>query len=69
MAGPDALTLVDRPVPGGTDSRAFASGPAGRDEAVMPFLAGRIRAGTTCTGMVHDHPGDIDPREFTRRPG
>jgi len=45
MAGPRAMTILNRSVPSGTHVCAFYSGPAGRDEVVMRFLAEGIRAG------------------------
>ena len=48
MTGPGAVTIMNRPVPIGTHICAFYSGPTGRDELVMPFLAEGIRAGHKC---------------------
>jgi MEDS: MEthanogen/methylotroph, DcmR Sensory domain len=48
MTGPQSLTILNRSVPSGTHICAFFSGPAGRDDVVMPFLADGIRAGHKC---------------------
>jgi MEDS: MEthanogen/methylotroph, DcmR Sensory domain len=48
MTGPQSLTIMNRSVPSGTHICAFYSGPAGRDDVVMPFLADGIRAGNKC---------------------
>jgi hypothetical protein len=48
MTGPQSLTIMNRLVPSGTHICAFYSGPAGRDDVVMPFLADGIRAGQKC---------------------
>jgi len=36
MTGPQSLTIMNRSVPSGTHICAFFSGPAGRDDVVMP---------------------------------
>ena len=48
MTMPESLTIMNRSVPSGTHICAFFSGPAGRDDVVMPFLADGIRAGQKC---------------------
>jgi MEDS: MEthanogen/methylotroph, DcmR Sensory domain len=45
MTGPESLATMNRSVPSGTHIRAFFSGPAGRDDVVMAFLADGIHAG------------------------
>lgn len=45
MVGPRTMTVLNRSVPSGTHICAFYTGPAGRDEVVVPFLAEGIRAG------------------------
>ena len=63
MAGP--LTIMNRPVPAGTHVCAFYSGAAGRDEAVLPFLADGIRAGQKCICVLES----LDPAEVLARLG
>ena len=57
MNGSVPLGVLDRSVPSGTHICTFSSGPARRDEVVMPFLA-------VADGMVHDNPYHIEPSEF-----
>ena len=57
MNGSVPLGVWDRSVPSGTHICTFSSGPARRDEVVMPFLA-------AADGMVHDNPYHIEPSEF-----
>src|ERR1700722_17328201 len=56
MTGPQSLMIMNRSVPSGTHICAFFSGPAGRDDVVMPFLADGIRAGQKCL-CVLEAPG------------
>ena len=65
MAGPRALTIMNRSVPSGTHVCAFYSGPAGRDEVVMPFLADGIRAGHKCICVLES----LGPAEVLARLG
>jgi hypothetical protein len=65
MAGPQALTIMNRSVPSGTHICAFYSGPAGRDEVVMPFLAEGIRAGQKCICVLES----LGPAEVLARLG
>ena len=60
MTGPQSLTIMNRSVPSGTHICAFFSGPAGRDDVVMPFLADGIRAGHKCICVLESlGPADI----------
>jgi len=65
MAGPQALTIMNRSVPSGAHICAFYSGPAGRDEVVMPFLAEGIRAGHKCICVLES----LGPAEVLARLG
>jgi hypothetical protein len=65
MTGPGAVTIMNRPVPIGTHICAFYSGPAGRDELVMPFLAEGIRAGQKCVCVLES----LAPAEVLARLG
>jgi hypothetical protein len=65
MAGPHALTFMNRSVPSGTHVCAFYSGPAGRDEIVMPFLSEGIRAGHKCICILES----LSPAEVLARLG
>jgi hypothetical protein len=54
------LGVLDRSVPSGTHICTFFSGPAGRDEVVMPFLAEGIRAGEKCICILDSlGPADV----------
>jgi MEDS: MEthanogen/methylotroph, DcmR Sensory domain len=60
MTGPQSLTIMNRLVPSGTHICAFYSGPAGRDDVVMPFLADGIRAGQRCICVLESlAPADV----------
>ena len=60
MTGPESLTIMNRSVPSGTHICAFFSGPAGRDDVVMPFLADGIRAGQKCICVLESlGPADV----------
>jgi MEDS: MEthanogen/methylotroph, DcmR Sensory domain len=59
MTRPESLMIMNRSVPSGTHICAFFSGPAGRDDVVMPFLADGIRAGQKCL-CVLESPGSAD---------
>lgn len=60
MTGPQSLTIMNRLVPSGTHICAFYSGPAGRDDVVMPFLADGIRAGQKCICVLESlAPADV----------
>jgi MEDS: MEthanogen/methylotroph, DcmR Sensory domain len=60
MTGPQSLTIMNRSVPSGTHICAFFSGPAGRDDVVMPFLADGIRAGHKCICVLESlGPADV----------
>jgi hypothetical protein len=60
MTGPLSLTIMNRLVPSGTHICAFYSGPAGRDDVVMPFLADGIRAGQKCICVLESlAPADV----------
>lgn len=65
MTGQEAPTIVNRPVPIGTHICAFYSGPAARDELVMPFLAEGIRAGQKCICVLES----LSPAEVVARLG
>jgi hypothetical protein len=65
MTGPGAVTIMNRPVPIGTHICAFYSGPAGRDELVMPFVAEGIRAGQKCVCVLES----LAPAEVLARFG
>jgi MEDS: MEthanogen/methylotroph, DcmR Sensory domain len=52
MTERQSLTILDRPVPRGTHMCVFFSGPAERDQIVLPFLAEGIRAGQKCICML-----------------
>ena len=65
MTGSGAVTIMNRSVPIGTHICAFYSGPAGRDEAVMPFLAEGIRAGQKCICVLES----LSPSEVLARLG
>ena len=65
MAGPQALTVLNRSVPSGTHICAFYSGPAGRDEVVMRFLAEGIRAGEKTICVLES----MGPAEIVARLG
>jgi hypothetical protein len=62
MTGPQSLMIMNRSVPSGTHICAFYSGPAARDDAVMPFLAD----GADAVPALRDLPYYIDPGEFLR---
>ena len=56
----ESLTILNRSVPSGTHICAFFSGPAERDEIVMPFLAEGIRAGQKCICILESlGPADV----------
>ncbi len=60
MTGSVPLGILDRSVPSGTHICTFFSGPAGRDEVVMPFLAEGIRAGQKCICILDSlGPADV----------
>ena len=60
MTRPQSLTIMNRSVPSGTHICAFFSGPAGRDDVVMPFLADGIRAGQKCICVLESlGPADV----------
>jgi hypothetical protein len=60
MTGPQSLTIMNRSVSSGTHICAFFSGPAGRDDVVMPFLADGIRAGHKCICVLESlGPADV----------
>ena len=60
MTGPQSLTIMNRSVPSGTHICAFFSGPAERDDVVMPFLADGIRAGHKCICVLESlGPADV----------
>ena len=60
MTEPQSLTIMNRLVPSGTHICAFYSGPAGRDDVVMPFLADGIRAGQKCICVLESlAPADV----------
>ena len=65
MTGQRAMTVVNQPVPIGTHICAFYSGPASRDELVMPFLAEGIRAGQKCICILES----LSPAEVLARLG
>ena len=65
MTGPGAVTIMNRSVPAGTHICAFYSGPAGRDELVMPFLAEGIVAGHKCICILES----LGPAEVLARLG
>lgn len=65
MTGPGAVTIMNRSVPAGTHICAFYSGPAGRDELVMPFLAEGIIAGHKCICILES----LGPAEVLTRLG
>ena len=65
MTGPGAVTIMNRSVPIGTHICAFYSGPASRDELVMPFLAEGIIAGDKCICIVES----LGPAEVLTRLG
>ena len=65
MTGPQSLNILDHPVPRGTHMCVFFSGPAERDQIVMPFLAEGIRAGQKCICIL-ESPG---PAEVLERLG
>lgn len=65
MTGQEAPTIMNRPVPIGTHICAFYSGPAARDELVMPFLAEGIRAGQKCICVLES----LSPAEVVARLG
>ena len=65
MTGPGAVTIMNRSVPIGTHICAFYSGPAGRDELVMPFLAEGIIAGHKCICILES----LSPAEVLTRLG
>jgi hypothetical protein len=65
MTGPGAVTIMNRSVPIGTHICAFYSGPAGRDEIVMPFLAEGIRAGQKTISVLES----LGPAEVLARLG
>ena len=46
------LGIMDRSVPSGSHICAFYSGSAGRDEAVLPFLAEGLRTGHKCLAVL-----------------
>jgi len=46
------LGIMDRSVPSGSHVCAFYSGPAGRDEVVLPFLAEGLRTGHKCLAVL-----------------
>ena len=58
MTGPESLTIMNRS--SGTHICAFFSGPAERDDVVMPFLADGIRAGHKCICVLESlGPADV----------
>jgi hypothetical protein len=60
MTGSVPLGILDRSVPSGTHICTFFSGPAGRDEVVMPFLAEGIRTGQKCICILESlGPADV----------
>ena len=60
MTRPESLTIMNRSIPSGTHICAFFSGPAGRDDVVMPFLADGIRAGQKCICVLESMgPADV----------
>ena len=60
MTEPQSLTIMNRLVPSGTHMCVFYSGPAGRDDVVMPFLADGIRAGHKCICVLESlAPADV----------
>jgi hypothetical protein len=60
MTGPQSLTIMNRSVTSGTQICAFYSGPAARDDVVMPFLAEGIRAGHKCISVLESlSPADV----------
>jgi hypothetical protein len=60
MPGSVPLGVLDRSVPSGTHICTFYSGPSGRDEVVMPFLAEGIRTGQKCICILDSlAPADI----------
>src|ERR1700730_3161594 len=60
MPGSVPLGVLERSVPGGTHICTFYSGPSGRDEVVMPFLAEGIRTGQKCICILDSlAPADI----------
>ena len=65
MTGSGTLTIMDRSVPIGTHICAYYSGPAARDELVMPFLAEGIRAGQKCICVLES----LSPAEVLARLG
>jgi hypothetical protein len=63
MNGSVPLGVLDRSVPSGTHVCTFYSGPAGRDEIVMPFLAEGIRTGQKCICILESlAPADVVAR-------
>jgi MEDS: MEthanogen/methylotroph, DcmR Sensory domain len=63
MTGPQSLTIMNRSVLSSTHICAFYSGPAGRDDVVMPFLADGIRAGRKCICVLESlGPPDVPAR-------
>src|SRR5947209_7179586 len=67
MTGSVPLGVLDRSVPSGTHVCTFYSGPAGRDEVVMPFLAEGIRSGQKCICILESlGPADVLARLGTQ---
>jgi hypothetical protein len=63
MNGFVPLGVLDRSVPSGTHICTFYSGPAARDEIVMPFLAEGIRSGQKCICILESlGPEDVVAR-------
>ena len=60
MTGSVPLGVLDISVPSGTHICTFYSGPAERDEIVMPFLAEGIRSGQKCLCILESlGPADV----------
>jgi hypothetical protein len=60
MAEPVSLGTLGLSVPSGSHICTFISGPAERDEIVMPYLAEGIRTGEKCVCILETlHPPDV----------
>jgi hypothetical protein len=60
MTGSVPLGILGHSVPIGSHICAFYSGPAERDELVLPFLAEGLRSGQKCIGVVESlGPADV----------
>ena len=61
------LGMMDRSVPSGSHVCAFYSGPAGRDEVVLPFLAEGLRTGQKCLAVLDStSPGEVLAKLYDR---